>query len=154
MRTATPPLARRRVRYIGNGLSVWATLALAAAGLLGGVRSAGADDVSGDPAAQFQLGNRYFDERDRDPVKDAEAQKWLRLSAAQGYAPAEDRLASIYYFGRGVPQDYSEAARWYRLAAEHGNTDAMTRLGSMYRDGKGMPRDRDEERKWFNKGTQ
>lgn len=29
-------------------------------------------------------------------------------------------LASVYYDGKGVPQDYAEAARWYRKAAEQG----------------------------------
>ncbi len=108
---------------------------------------------NGDAASQFQLGSRYYDERKRDPVKDAEAQKWFLLAAAQGYALAEDRLGSLYYWGRGVPQDYVQAAKWYRRAAEHGNVDAMTRLGGMYRDGRGVPRDHEEYHKWTNRGS-
>ncbi len=34
----------------------------------------------------------------------------------------------MYYFGRGVPQDYSEAVRWYRKAAEQGDVRAQESL--------------------------
>jgi TPR repeat protein len=108
----------------------------------------------GNADAQFQLGERYYDERVRDPAKDAEAQKWLRMAAAQGNGRAEDRLGWIYYRGNGVPQDYVQAANWYRRAAEHGNLDAMTRLGNMYRTGEGVPRDPEEGRKWINKASE
>jgi TPR repeat protein len=107
----------------------------------------------GDAEAQYQLGERYYDERVRDPAKDAEAQKWLQLAAAQGNAQAEDRLGWIYYHGNGVPQSYVEAANWYRRGAEHGNLDAMTRLGNMYRKGEGVQRDPDEGRRWINKAS-
>jgi len=108
----------------------------------------------GSADAQYQLGERYYDERVRDPARDAEAQKWLRMAAAQGNAQAEARLGWIYYRGNGVPQDYAEAVSWYRRAADHGNVDAMTRLGTMYQKGEGVPRDRDEGRKWINKASE
>jgi TPR repeat protein len=108
----------------------------------------------GDANAQFQLGERYYDERVRDPAKDAEVQKWLGLAAAQENAQAEDRLGWINYRGNGVPQDYAQAAIWYRRAAEHGNLDAMTRLGNMYREGKGVPRDLKEAHHWINKASE
>lgn len=108
----------------------------------------------GDADAQFRLGERYYDERVRDPAKDAEAQKWLGLAAAQGNAQAADRLGWIYYRGNGVPQDYAEAANWYRRAAAEGNLDAMTRLGNLYREGKGVPRDPAAGRAWINKANE
>jgi TPR repeat protein len=107
----------------------------------------------GNADAQFRLGERYYDERVRDAAKDAEAQKWLRMAAAQGNGQAEDRLGWIYYRGNGVPQDYIEAAQWYRRGAEHGNVDAMTRLGNMYREGQGVSRDPDQARKLINKAN-
>jgi len=108
----------------------------------------------GDADAQFRLGERYFNAPMSDPAKYAEAQKWLRLAAAQGNGQAEDRLGWIYYQGTGVPQDYAEAATWYRRAADHGNLDAMTRLGNMYREGKGVPPDKNEGRHWINKASE
>jgi len=109
---------------------------------------------AGKADAQYQLGEQYYDERVREPARDAEAQKWLRMAAAQGNGQAEDRLGWIYYRGNGVPQDYGEAANWYRRGAEHGNLDAMTRLGNMYRKGEGVPRDLTEGRKWINKASE
>lgn len=108
----------------------------------------------GDADAQFRLGERYYDERVRDPAKDAEAQKWLHLAAAQGNGQAEDRLGWIYFRGNGVPQDFAAAASWYRRGAEHGNLDAMTRLGNLYREGKGVPLDPDAGRSWINKANE
>jgi hypothetical protein len=102
----------------------------------------------GDPVAQYRLGERYYDERHRDPGRDAEALKWFRLSAAQGNAQAESRLGYVYYWGRGEPQDYVEAAMWTKRAAEHGDQQAQRRLAAMYREGKGVPVDRKEAKKW------
>jgi hypothetical protein len=49
----------------------------------------------GDPVAQFRLGERYYDERRRDPARDAETLRWFRLAAAQGNAQAEALLGYI-----------------------------------------------------------
>ena len=54
------------------------------------------------------------------PQDDAEAVKWYRLAAEQGYAEAQSNLGVMYNNGRGVPQDDAEAVKWYRLAAEQG----------------------------------
>jgi uncharacterized protein len=51
----------------------------------------------------------------------AEAVKWYRLAAEQGYADAQYNLGLMYDYGNGVVQDYAEAVKWYRLAAEQGN---------------------------------
>ena len=50
----------------------------------------------------------------------AEAVKWYRLAAEQGYAKAQNNLGVRYENGEGVLQDYAEAMKWYRLAAEQG----------------------------------
>ena len=42
----------------------------------------------------------------------AEAVKWLRKAADQGYAIAQTQLGYMYYGGEGVPQNYSEAYAW------------------------------------------
>ena len=47
---------------------------------------------------------------------DAEAVRWFRLAAAQGYYMAQCNLAYMLETGRGGAQDYAEAARWFRLA--------------------------------------
>ena len=73
------------------------------------------------------------------PQDYAEAVKWYRLAADQGYASAQSNLGIMYDEGRGVPQDYAEAVKWYRLAADQGDADAQINLGSMYANGQGRP---------------
>ena len=55
-----------------------------------------------------------------------------RNRAGAGNALAQLDLGDLYYFGRGVAQDYVEAVKWYRLSADQGNPDAQYKLGSMY----------------------
>jgi hypothetical protein len=85
----------------------------------------------------------------------AQAVKWFRLAADQGYAPAQGALGVTYEYGKGVPQDYAQAVKWYRLAAdqgsaraqndlvrlqaEQGNADAQRILGVTHADGGGAP---------------
>ena len=51
------------------------------------------------------------------PQDYAEAFKWYRKAAEQGYAPSMISLGSMYRDGQGVPKDYVQAHKWYNLAA-------------------------------------
>ena len=55
----------------------------------------------------------------------AEAVRWYRLAAEQGYANAQINLGGMYYNGEGVPQDYVQAHMWSNLAAAQGNANAV-----------------------------
>jgi TPR repeat protein len=71
----------------------------------------------------------------------ASAVRLLRPLAERGNAPAQNRLASIYFWGgHGVQQDAAQAALWYRKAADQGNALAQAHLGLMYEHGYGVPR--------------
>ena len=48
----------------------------------------------------------------------AEAVKWYRKAAEQGFAGAQLNLGLCYYNGDGVERDYDEAMKWIRKAAE------------------------------------
>src|SRR6266849_2542068 len=65
----------------------------------------------------------------------------LRARAALGDPKAQFGLASAYYRGKGVPQDYAEALRWYKMAANQGEPDAEDGLGYMYVAGRGTKQD-------------
>ena len=54
------------------------------------------------PTAQFNLGFMY-DEGQGVPQDYAEALKWYRLAAAQGFAKAQFLLGVMYAKGRGRP---------------------------------------------------
>ena len=51
------------------------------------------------------------------PQDDAEAVRWSRLAADQGYAAAQYNLGLMYANGEGVSQDDVTAHMWFNLAA-------------------------------------
>ncbi|MBP9876956.1 MAG: sel1 repeat family protein, partial [Alphaproteobacteria bacterium] len=64
-------------------------------------------------------------------------------AADQGYAPAQDNLGIMYYYGKGnLPKDLIKAVRLYKLAADQGYAPAQFNLAEMYYYGKGnLPKD-------------
>ena len=89
----------------------------------------------------YGIGNDYYYGRNGKLQDYAEAVKWYRKSAEQGYAYAQDNLGVCYENGQGVKQDYAEAVKWYRKAAEQGDADAQNNLGVCYRNGQGVEKD-------------
>lgn len=77
-----------------------------------------------------------------------------RLGAEHGDAESQFKLGSMYYYGKGVPKDYSEAVRLYRKSAEQGYAKAEFSLSTMYRDGRGVPPDAVEAERWCRKAAE
>jgi Sel1 repeat len=77
----------------------------------------------------------------------------IRARAEHGDATAESRLSRIYYYGRGVPQDYPEALRWARKAADQGDAHAQYDIGYLYERGRGVPQDYTEALRWYHKAA-
>ena len=73
--------------------------------------------------AQFNLGLEYYDYENY-----AEAVKWYRKSAEQGYVAAQFNLGWCYENGLGVEKNSTEAWRWYQYAAEQGDSKAQAAL--------------------------
>jgi TPR repeat protein len=63
-------------------------------------------------------------------------QHWKPIATA-GHAGAQLGVATLYYGGLGVVQDYGQAFAWCTKSADQGEAKAKYILGSMYRDGKG-----------------
>jgi TPR repeat protein len=78
----------------------------------------------------------------------AEAEKWLRLAADQGFAPAQYNLG-VYQVVHHVPPDYAEAAKWYRKAAEQGHAEAQYQLGLYWSSSHAPAPDFAEAAKWL-----
>jgi TPR repeat protein len=55
------------------------------------------------------------------PLDYAEAVRWYRLAADQGYVNSQDALGRMYGLGEGVPRDYVLAYMWFNLAAAQEN---------------------------------
>ena len=83
------------------------------------------------------------------PKRMAEAIKWFRKAADQGYSAAEYCLGLAYEYGDGVPKDDAEALKCFRKAANHGLPEAQDKLGSMYDEGYEVPKDLAESAKWY-----
>ena len=62
------------------------------------------------------------------PQNDAEAVKWYRKAAEQGFAQAQYNLGVMYYFGEGVSVNSIKAYMWWSLAMEQGNESATENL--------------------------
>jgi TPR repeat protein len=54
----------------------------------------------------------------------AEAVRWYRKSAEQGYAEGQFSLGRAYQFGIAVPQSRQEAIRWFDKAGDQGHDQA------------------------------
>ena len=58
------------------------------------------------------------------PENDAEAVKWYRKAADQGYAKALYNLGVMYYNGDGVPENHVRAYVWLSMAKTQGYESA------------------------------
>ena len=65
---------------------------------------------------------------------------WAPL-AEDGEVWSQYGLASLYYDGKGVAQDYEAAMRWNKLSAKQGNGYALNKIGEMYENGDGVSQD-------------
>ena len=54
------------------------------------------------------------------PQDNAEAVKWYRLAAEQGYDKAQNYLGIMFELGDGVLQDNTMAHMWYNIASANG----------------------------------
>ena len=59
----------------------------------------------------------------------------------------------LYYFGRGVAQNYQKAKEWFEKSAAQGNADAQLYLGAMYYSGEGVAQNYQKAKEWFEKSA-
>ncbi|WP_291317514.1 tetratricopeptide repeat protein [Desulfuromonas sp.] len=95
---------------------------------------------AGDPDAQFQLGQAYYEGKVllRDPT---EAARWYEKAANSGHSEAQYRLGLLYSRGDGVVESYAQAAKWLFRAARQDHPEAQCRFGAMLFEGKGTSKD-------------
>jgi TPR repeat protein len=105
-----------------------------------------AQAVSGEEANR--RGDAAYDRKDY-----AEAMRWYRLSAKEGYALGEANIGFLYAKGLGVKQDFKESVRWYLRAAEKGQIEAQHNLALKYFNGQGVAKDEAQARYWMEKSA-
>ncbi|MEO1748145.1 MAG: peptidoglycan-binding protein, partial [Pseudomonadota bacterium] len=113
---------------------------------------------SGDVTAMFLVGDYFAAKAQNDgptsaAQNNADALGWYTKSAEAGYAPAQQRLGSIYEKGIGADKDLSLAKSWYQLAAEQGNAAAMHNLGVLYANGVDVSPNLTEAVRWFEQAA-
>lgn len=94
--------------------------------------------------SMFSFGVTSYNNRDYETA----LKLWLSLAEA-GHPESAFRIADMYDFGQGVPQNYKQAARWYLAAADRGHGEAQCRIAGRYDDGLGVSRDIEEAYKWY-----
>jgi len=70
-------------------------------------------------------------------VDDRKAFRWY-LKAANTHQVAQERLADMYYEGRGIPVNFSKAFYWHQKLSNKGRAISQFHLGLMYADGEGV----------------
>ena len=109
---------------------------------------------TGDPYAQYTLGNIYYGGKRGRKQDFQEARKWLQLAAENGVAEAQHNLGWMYSKGLGGKQNFQEARKWLQLAAENGLAEAQFAMGNMYFKGLGVKRQNLKETlRWYKESA-
>lgn len=110
---------------------------------------------SGNDRARTQVGLMYYNGIGT-AVNYDEAAKWLNIPPIflLRDGPAVYTLAEMYFYGRGVKQNYSKAFELYKFAAINGcNFNACFRMGEMYEYGYGVAVDNQSAIKCYTKAA-
>lgn len=110
--------------------------------------------LTGQPRAQTMVGNAYASGTGV-PLNPAEAARWFRLAADQGYAPAQNNLGWLHVEGGpGFAPDPSEALNWLHKAADQGYAVAMSNLAEIYEVGRGVVADAARSHQWRRRAAE
>jgi TPR repeat protein len=110
--------------------------------------------ISGDKRCQYMLGMLYLDETLSEYYNPKEAVKWLRRSAEQGYASAQEELGIRFLKGEDVKQNIIDARFFLHKAAKQNFAVAQFYLAEIYAEGKGVTVNRKEAFKWYKKSAE
>jgi localization factor PodJL len=107
----------------------------------------------GNASAQFVIATRYLNGEQGASQDDAKAAYWYGRAAAQGLAPAQYRLGTLYERGKGVARDLKAALSWYERAASLGNVKAMHNAAVLAASKDGQEPNYAKAFKWFSLGA-
>lgn len=82
---------------------------------------------SGNPEAQINLGNMYFDGNGV-PLDYAQSVKWYLLAADRGNTDAQIALGFLYKYGEAVRFDYVQSYKWFDLAGSLSERDVVATM--------------------------
>jgi len=70
--------------------------------------------------------------------------------AELGHPVAEWLMGNIYFFGQGIPKDYTKSRVMFEAAATQGYFAAFAPTAQMYQQGLGVPADPSKSYYWYN----
>jgi len=105
------------------------------------------------PEEQYRRAMSLLLAGNNDQTDKNDALNLLRLSADQGYFPAQTALATAYQRGFVVPQDIQQAIAWYKKAANQGDWVAQFSLGRIYFLGDQVARDSSAAKGWLEQAA-
>ena len=109
--------------------------------------------AAGDSEAYYATATRYLEGSNGVKQDFARAAYWYGKAAAQGLAPAQYRLGTLYERGKGVARDLEAAQGWYERAAGLGNVKAMHNAAVLAASSDGHKPDYKRAFKWFSLGA-
>ena len=83
----------------------------------------------------------------------SEGLRWLRASAARGYADAQAVLGTILVQGVFSEPNHEEGAVWLKKAANQGHSLAQSNLGDLYFGGYGVRKDPKMALHWYQQAA-
>ena len=104
--------------------------------------------ITGDPIAQYHLGNCYAYGRGT-PVVPEESFFWFQRSAEQNNHKAMYQLGKCYQKGWGEFTDFEKAISFFKEAALHRNIKAQHRLGLIFSGRRANFQDFEKAQYWF-----
>jgi len=110
-------------------------------------------DAGSIPAKMF-MGDVYWYGKYGYGVDLVKSAALFEFCARAGNARAQHIMSANYYFGDGVPQNYTLAIMYANLAIEQRYIKGWRRWGKFYRDGLAVPRDYEKARSYYEKGAQ
>jgi uncharacterized protein len=103
----------------------------------------------GDVEAQEKLGMHYVMEKEF-----RKAAFWFRKSVNKGGLRAQHGLATLYFFGLGVKQNYKKAVELFKGSAAGEIPKSQWRLGNCYRGGLGIKQNKKTGWEWIHKAAE
>lgn len=108
---------------------------------------------AGSIPARLFMGNLYWYGLYGYPVDLEKSAQLFESCAREGNARAQYMMAVNYYYGHGVPKDYTLAIMYANLAIEQQYIKGWRRWGKFYREGLAVPQDYAKARECYEKGA-
>lgn len=125
----TYPIQRSLVAYTGFSIVVFVmAVIIATPAISAELTKLEVSAQSGDPDAQFKLGNAYLN-GDGFSKNIKKALFWLTSAGRNQHGPAQLSIGIVYFYGWGVTADPLSAKYWLILAAQNGMQKAQYYLG-------------------------